>query len=309
MKTKLQSPKLQKALTTGLPLAVLGLVTVSSSDLLFGAEEKSKSKALTPTQNEIVLSNEVEWTPLNPARGDKGPQAGTLWGDRAANEQTGFLIKFADGFSSPPHIHNITYRGVVMSGEVHNDDPAAEKMWLPAGSYWTQPAGEVHITAAQGENNMAFLEIEEGPYLVLPSEQANDNGERPVNMHEKNIVWLNAADSSWLDIPDSLNPEDGPQITYTWGSPKKGQISGALVKLPAGFTGTIQNSGTVLRAVVIQGAPDLQLADSAESVTLLTGSYFASAKGAIHQVTGESDKETLLYIRSNGGFKVTQNEN
>ncbi|MEL6545820.1 MAG: DUF4437 domain-containing protein, partial [Myxococcota bacterium] len=35
------------------------------------------------------------------------------------------------------------------------------------GSYWMQPAGEVHITAAKpGAGGTSFLEILSGPYLV-----------------------------------------------------------------------------------------------------------------------------------------------
>lgn len=83
------------------------------------------------------------------------------------------------GFESPPHIHNITYRGVVIEGVMHNDDPTAAKMWMPPGSFWTQPAGEDHTTAADGETNLIYLEIDSGPYLVKPSAEQFDNGERP----------------------------------------------------------------------------------------------------------------------------------
>lgn len=69
----------------------------------------------------------------------------------------GISVRFNPGFSSPPHIHNITYRGIVIEGLLHNDDPTAESMWLPAGSFWTQPAGEDHITAANAQSNMIYL--------------------------------------------------------------------------------------------------------------------------------------------------------
>ncbi|MET0000674.1 MAG: DUF4437 domain-containing protein, partial [Candidatus Thiodiazotropha lotti] len=130
----------------------------------------------------MVLASEINWEQLNPARGDKSPQAGTLWGDRKGSVPTGFLAKFVDGFSSPPHIHNVTYRAVVISGTIHNDDPDAADMWMPAGSFWTQPKGEVHITSAKGSTNIALVEIERGPYLVLPVEKAFDAGERPINV-------------------------------------------------------------------------------------------------------------------------------
>jgi len=58
--------------------------------------------------NEVVTADNVEWGWLNPLRGDKSPAAGKLWGDLTKNEPAGFLVKFKKGFSSPPHIHNIT---------------------------------------------------------------------------------------------------------------------------------------------------------------------------------------------------------
>lgn len=102
---------------------------------------------------------------------------------------TGFLVRFAEGFSSPPHVHNVSYRALVLRGHVHNDDPGAAPMWMPPGSYWTQPAGEAHITAAEGEEVVAFVEIDRGPYLVRSVAQAFDNGERPLNVHRDNILW------------------------------------------------------------------------------------------------------------------------
>ncbi|NND00731.1 MAG: DUF4437 domain-containing protein, partial [Gammaproteobacteria bacterium] len=126
------------------------------------------SPLLAENSSKVISFSDVKWEPLNPARGDQSPKAGTLWGDRKAAVPTGFLADFADGFSSPPHIHNATYRAVVISGSVHNDDPSATPMWMPAGSFWTQPKGESHITAAKGARNIALVEIDQGPYLVQP---------------------------------------------------------------------------------------------------------------------------------------------
>lgn len=163
--------------------------------------ESISEKIIDPT-NKVVLSSEIIWEKLNPARGDKSPQAGTIWGDRKGAVATGFLAKFVDGFSSPPHIHNVTYRAVVIKGSVHNDDPKAENMWMKPGSFWTQPVGESHITSAKGEENIALVEIDKGPYLVKPISEAYDSGERPINIDVSNLVWLNNKKSNWVD-PDS----------------------------------------------------------------------------------------------------------
>ena len=67
--------------------------------------------------DKVVPVENVKWEKLNPARGDKSPKAGTLWGDRKGKVATGFLAKFLDGFSSPPHIHNVSYRATYIIDE------------------------------------------------------------------------------------------------------------------------------------------------------------------------------------------------
>ena len=239
---------------------------------------------------EVVLISEVNWEQLNPARGDASPKAGTLWGDRKGEVPTGFLVKFEDGFSSPPHIHNVTYRGVIISGLIHNDDPQAGKMWMPQGSFWTQPKGEVHITAAQGSDNVAFIEIDSGPYLVFHEEDAFDSGERPFNIVDSILVWV---DHSEMDSPNGI------KVAYLWGVQKQGQFNGTLVKFPKDYQGKIKSSGSVFRAVVIEGQLNYQLSNGTETKVLKQGSYFGSKQNTIHRISSDVDT-TLLYIRTNG---------
>ena len=277
------------ALATGLPWAKsVGIAQEQT------AESNSK----------VVLSSEIEWQQLNPARGDKSPQAATLWGDRNGTVPTGFLVKFVDGFSSPPHIHNVTYRGVVISGLVHNDDPDAKPMWMPTGSFWTQPAGEVHITSAMGESTVAYIEIEKGPYLVLSTEQAFDRGERPVNVDASNIVWLDASNTNWIHRRASSNSANGPKLAFLWGNPHDDHLNGALVKLPAGFTGKIQSRGSAFRAIVIQGRTQLQMQGGTDVKTMEPGSFFSSNEDAVHQLSCEAREDCIIYVRSKGKFDV-----
>ena len=123
---------------TFLPLVLLCVITVACTSTQATFDSTSPKSVTEPTY-ELVLTSEVEWQQLNTARGDKSPQSATLWGDRKGAVPTGFLARFVDGYSSPPHIHNVTYRAVVISGRIHNDDPDAADMWMPAGSFWTQP--------------------------------------------------------------------------------------------------------------------------------------------------------------------------
>ena len=247
---------------------------------------------------EVVSASEVEWEQLNPARGDASPQAGTLWGDRNGTVPTGFLAKFVDGFSSPPHIHPVTYRAVVISGSIHNDDPDAAKMWMPPGSFWTQPKGEVHITAAKGENNIALVEIDKAPYLVRSFKEAYDSGEKPINVDAANIVWV--------DPPGMSTPNHGLKVAYLWGDLQEGQSNGTFVKLPAGFKGRIQSYGSTFRAVVIKG----QLQHfGADIKTLEPGSYFGSTGETVHQLLSQTENESVIYVRTNGRYELVPEKN
>ncbi len=238
---------------------------------------------------DIILISDVNWEQLNPARGDKSPKAGTLWGDRKGMAPTGFLVKFVDGFSSPPHIHNVTYRGLVIDGQIHNDDPSAEKMWMPSGSFWTQPAGEVHITAVKGDNNLAYIEIDRGPYLVRPTEESFDNGERPVNVDESNIVWIEQIEAS---------------LAYLWGKPQGSHIYGVLIKLPAGLSTKISNHGAIFHAVVIKGLLQYRVSET-KFKNLLPGSYFNAKKDSVHNVLINTAAESIIYVRTNGKLDIT----
>ena len=257
--------------------------------------EKAEELPAEPS-NRVVLSSEIVWEALNPARGDKSPQAGTIWGDRKGTVATGFLAKFVDGFSSPPHIHNVTYRAMVLKGLIHNDDPEAANMWMPTGSFWTQPAGEVHITSAQGEENIAYVEIDRGPYLVKPTTEAFDEGERPINVDFQNMVWLDASQTSLIESEVQVI---SPTIAFLW---EQGDRAGYLLKLPAGYEGTLSSEGNEFHAVIIAGTLDYPMPNSGSIKPLDPGSYFTSSGRARHTLKVSSVQETLIYLRSNGSI-------
>lgn len=256
---------------------------------------------------ELVPRSQITFQPLNPLRGDASPKAGTLWGDIREDTASGALIEFAEGFSSPPHIHNITYRGVVISGAVHNDDPNAEDLWMGTGSFWIQPAGEVHITAARpGASATAFLEIFHGPYLVQPGEQAFDNGERPVNIDYANLVWLEASDTSWLTQESKRGSTERPGTAFLWGDTSPGRANGTLLRLPPGVHGELAGNDAWLRAVVIEGLVTYRVARQPNFVSLEPGSYFGSSQHGVHGLSCESSQDCLVYVRTEGPYRFTE---
>ena len=285
---------LRKIKKKGLFIVIVSIV-ISCTNL---TEENEKFEKISVATNEVFLSSQINWEKLNPARGDNSPQAGTIWGDRKGTVPTGFLAKFKDGFSSPPHIHNVTYRALVISGLIHNDDPDAEEMWMPAGSFWTQPAGEPHITSAKGGENIVYVEIDEGPYLVKPIEEAFDNGERPVNMDKSNIVWLDASKTSFINGEIS---QSGPKVAFLWES---GNLTGNLIKLPPKFEGKILSRGEIFRAIVISGEISYALPKTNVPQLLDPGSYFTSKGKSIHEISTSSGTECIVYIRTEDKFTI-----
>ncbi|WP_298516169.1 DUF4437 domain-containing protein [uncultured Kordia sp.] len=278
---------------------LLGIVFSCESPANKTGEKTTKvsqpvQKIENPT-NKVVLSSEIVWEKLNPARGNQSPQAGTIWGDRKGAVATGFLAKFVDGFSSPPHIHNVTYRAVVIKGLIHNDDENAKNMWMQPGSFWTQPKGESHITAAKGEENIAYVEIDHGPYLVKPTSEAFDSGEKPVNIDASNIVWLNNTTTNWIDNSNA-------SISFLW---KNKDLQGLFVKIPKGFMGTLQSNGTVFHAVIIKGNLLYELPTTKEIKRLDAGSYFTAKAKAIHEIFNE-EEDVILYIRTNDTIKLSE---
>ncbi|GJM60555.1 hypothetical protein PEDI_11070 [Persicobacter diffluens] len=193
-------------------------------------------------------------------------------------------------------------RGVVINGLFHNDDPEAENEWMPAGSFWTQPKGQVHITSAKGENLLAYIEIEEGPYLVKPTEEAFHTDEVPLNMDQSNIVWLNAADIRWIS-KSVAGSQTQAKVAMLWGDKNEQQFYGSMLKLPAGFAGKLVSHAGSFKAVVIKGDLQYQFPKLEQAVKLTPGSYFASSDNGDHQLS-VGERELVLYIRTNGEFEL-----
>ncbi|NDW15333.1 DUF4437 domain-containing protein [Alteromonas genovensis] len=251
------------------------------------------------SNSSVVSSAELQWGYLNPLRGDQSPAATDLWGDRAKNQATGMLVKFKEGFSSPPHIHNITYRGIVIEGLLHNDTPSAEHMWLPSLSFWTQPAGHNHITAANRKANLIYLEIDSGPYLVKPPEAEFDTNERPINVHASNLIWLNENDSELLK-------GDGVEIAHLWQKSDlpdiKGELKGYLVKFAKGKKGHIFTTAKDFKSVIIKGKANYDSKNTDTAVVLEAGSFFSSKSSFSHNIN--ANEETVLYIRANDTVSI-----
>ena len=139
---------------------------------------------------------------------------------------------------------------------------------MSSGSFWTQPVGEIYITAAKGEYNLAYIEIDNGPYLVHSTDDAFDNAERPVNIDKSNIVWIRRSIAS---------SSDEIALAYLWGTPDNSQSYGVLVKIPAGLAMDIHSNSMIFHAVVVEGQISYQ-PDKVAKHNMIPGSYFRNRK-------------------------------
>ena len=264
--------------------------------LLFSTIASFANYAQEGHKHTVITPDEIVWGMLNPARGNESPKAFDLFGDRTKDTATGMLVRFEKGFTSPPHIHNITYRGVVIEGLVHNASPGASKMWLPKGSFWVQPAGGDHVTAANDQNNLIYLEIDHGPYLVEDSSEAFESHDHAINIDSTNLVWVTSKDAKWLDI-------DGGKISFLWG--KTDSDNGTFLKLPPYFKGFLKDDSQ-LRAVVVEGNfhYHYHIEGAERTHIMLTPSAYFSSNGKAKHYIETFDKEVLLYVRNIGGYQV-----
>ena len=285
-----------------LPLLSLGMAACASPRATPPGGQ-SIAMAAQPVYR-VVVVDDLKWEQLNPARGDQSPKAADLWGDRKGDGPTGYLLKPVDGFRSPPHVHNVSYRGLVIRGRIHNDDPRADTMWMPAGSFWTQPKGAVHVTAAKGVDTLAYVEIDQGPYLVRPVDKAFQSGERPLNLHPSNIVWVDASRLGWQRTGTPATAK-GVKVAFLWGDPDDQHPSGTLLKLPADWAGKISALGAALRAIVIQGQPKHLTPGETNAKTLRPGSYFGSKGRSLHYISTATG-ECVIYLRVAGDFDVVR---
>ena len=205
------------------------IITLLSLFFIFSCAHRSKKAG----DVKIISSTDLKWRELNYLKKDKRLLAANLWGDFKGNKSAGFLIQYPDGFLSTSHTHDVSYRGIVIEGQIHSGDPKASKLWMPNSSYWTWPAGTRHTIAASAPRNIVFVETDQGPFSVKPVKESFNSKEYPYNIHTSNILW---------------KKKRGFELVDTWKD-KKGRISGSLLKFKDVVSLDIENS----RLLIIKG--------------------------------------------------------
>jgi hypothetical protein len=97
----------------------------------------------------------------------QGPAFVPLWGD-VNKGASGFLLRVPAQFPGFPHTHTAGYRTIVLRGVVRNGPEIELAPDLPAGSFFSQAAGEVHTTSCRSAQPCLSLVMFDGPFDVKP---------------------------------------------------------------------------------------------------------------------------------------------
>ncbi len=77
-----------------------------------------------------------------------------------------------------------------------------------------------------------------------------------------------------------------------------------MVKLPAGFDGTIETKASEFRAVIIAGTVYYNSEGLNSPQVLSAGSFVESTGSVIHQIKNKADTAATIYIRTNSRYQV-----
>lgn len=172
---------------------------------------------------------------------------------------------------------------------------------MPPGSYWTQPKGGVHITSAKGADTVAFIEIDDGPYLVRPVEAAFGSEEEIINTDVADLPWVDA--TSWSSTPGAAGPCGAPMpcVAPLWGAAGGSDPGAVLLKLAPGSGDEVAPTAGMFRVVTVAGRTMTAGADG--EVALDPGSLVTS--GSAVALACADGAECLLYLRTEGSVELS----
>ncbi len=113
--------------------------------------------------NVMLAAPGLDWSPPHPFGRHS---IANLWGDYNSG-QAGILLKLPGGFKSGVHAHTASYRAVVISGTwLHkvSDSGAGASVELTPGSYWTQPANQMHEDECVSPEGCVFFRFTEAKF-------------------------------------------------------------------------------------------------------------------------------------------------
>jgi hypothetical protein len=235
----------------------------------------------------IVPVSELAWMEEIPGE----PQRiARLWGDRAVG-QAGVLIKVPGGFDAGVHAHTSDYHAVLISGTwTHSVETtgAGQGKTLTRGSYWMQPAKEMHRDRCVSSTECVVLVYSTGRNVLIPAAVG-----KPASVSTAQTSVILAAEQLEY-FPQAPNL---PQtLTVLWGSREKDGGYGQLIRLPGGFDSGLHAHSGLYHGVLVSGTWIHVEENGAGSETELPpGSYVLQPGQGMHIDRCKAGSECLLF--------------
>ena len=150
---------------TLVPVATLASLIIAGTAV---AEDK--------TAPSVTLPGDIQWYPMVPEMGDKGPSMAVVFGEPGViGKPFAGLFKVPAGGLSPAHVHSSDYWAYMISGtesvRVSAKDPLEK---IPAGATWFQPGEQAHINECVGPEDCVFYVYYSEGMDYMPSEGNGD---------------------------------------------------------------------------------------------------------------------------------------
>ena len=180
----------------------------------------------------VVPEAEVQFTPINPDLGERGPQRAVLFGKWNSGQPVGFFIKLPAGFSPGPHIHSGDGYIIVVKGTLYEFEPGASDKGKPVGpgGAWHTPANLAHDNYCAPASDCVFFVYSPNGNSFIPIQNGYHN---PALAPHFTVRTAN--ELQFVPTRPDLG-EMSPMVSVLFGNMLKPGPTGLMVKLPAGFT-------------------------------------------------------------------------
>ncbi len=269
--------------------------TAAATDAATQASTKPAEKEPPAEPRKVLKSmrpDQLEWKPLVPEMGDKGPMVASLWGDMMSGPN-GFFIKLPAGDKGMLHTHTNDYHGVGITVASAGQD-GGKTHAVAQGTYWFQPGGTGHLNACPGKAPcIGLAHFNAGKFDFAPAKPAK--GAKP----DARAVEKTVKAAKWINF-DEKNPKGGGW-SGLWGDMQAGE-NGMFIKLPAGNPAFWHIHKSDYHGVVLAGTLDHHESGT-DPNELPVGSYYWQPGGNKHvDLCKAGGPDCVVYVYFENAF-------
>jgi quercetin dioxygenase-like cupin family protein len=279
--------------TTVTPKPMEGTAPTDTATTASTEKPVEKPAEPPPPPRKVMISMtpaELQWAPVVPEAGDKGPMAAPLWGDMKT-EANGMFVKLPAADKGMLHTHSGGFHALGVTGMTYQQD-GGKVHPLAQGSYWFGPANAPHMNACPGKTPcILFAHFNDSKFDIAPA-KAVKGAKVDAKAVEKT---LKAA--KWTPFDDK-NPK-GTSWSPLWGD-SQSEPSGLYIKVPAGNAPFWHIHKADYHAVVLAGTLN-NIESGSEAKDLPVGSYYMQPGGNKHTTNCKAGgPDCIVYVYMTG---------